>query len=317
MTESLAFLLATHFAQTADPDSVRLAFSPGTLRVVESALALVMFGVALELRLADFVAVFSRPRAPLAGLAAQLLIVPACTYGLILLLQPSPSIALGMILIAACPSGTMSNFITHLARGNTALSVTLASFSTMIAVVTTPLLLAFWGGLNADTRALLQSVEMDWTHLASTVFFVLGVPMALGMAIAARFPRVAERFVRPLKLLSVLFLIAIIVVSVVQNFDVMRLHFGLIALAVVLENGIAMGAGYGAARALGLPDADRRALTIEVGIHNSALGLTLIFSFFDGLGGMALVAGTWSIWHLIAGLACAAWWSRRPPQPAA
>ncbi len=300
-------------AQAPDPDSVRLAFDANALFAVESALALVMFGVALELRLADFKAVFSKPRAPIAGLLAQLLIVPACTYLLILLLKPTPSIALGMILIAACPSGTMSNFITHLAKGNTALSVTLASFSTMIAVVTTPLLLGFWGGLNEDTRALLKAVEMDWTHVASTVFFVLGVPMVAGMLVAARLPRVAARLQRPLKILSVLFLVVIIVVSVAQNFDTLKLHFGFIAIAVILENSMAMGAGYGMGWLMRLPDADRRALTIEVGIHNSALGLTLIFAFFDGLGGMALVAGTWSVWHLVAGLGIATYWSRRPP----
>lgn len=310
----LAALAHLFFAQAApNPDAITLAFNRQGLLVIEGVLALVMFGVALELRLDDFRQVFRRPVGPLAGLATQVLVVPALVYLLTLALKPPPSVALGMILVAACPSGAMSNFVTHLAKGNTALSVSLASISTLLAVFTTPFNLSFWGNLNPETRALLHAVELSWTQLASTVLLVLVLPTVLGMLLAARRPAVATRLHPPLKRLSVGFLVVIIVVAVQQNFDVFKTHFGTVTGAVIIENTLAMVCGYGAARLVRLGEADARALTIEVGIHNSALGLTLVFAFFGGLGGMALVAGFWSIWHLVAGLAVALYWSRRPP----
>jgi len=310
----LLYFILTIVAQTApDPDAVKLAFNRQSLLIVEGALALVMFGVALDLRIADFRQVFARPLGPLAGLATQVLLVPALVYLLTLALQPPPSIALGMILVAACPSGAMSNFVTHLAKGNTALSVSLAAISTLLAVITTPFNLGLWGNLNPATRELLHSVELSWVQLASTVLFVLVLPTALGMVVAARRAQFAARVQPALKRLSVGFLLVIIVVAVQQNFAAFTEHFSTIIVAVILENTLAMVCGYGVARLIRLPEADARALTIEVGIHNSALGLTLVFSFFGGLGGMALVAGFWSVWHLLAGLGIALYWSRRPP----
>ena len=150
--------------------------------------------------------------------------------------------------------------------------------------------------------------------MASTVLLILVLPTVVGMIVTAQRPAFAARIQRPLKALSVAFIVLIIVVAVQQNFDAFHLHANTIITAVVLENTIAMVCGFGVARLIRLPEADARALTIEIGIHNSALGLTLIFSFFGGLGGMALVAGTWSVWHLVAGLGLALYWSRHPPK---
>lgn len=214
------YLALSHalFAQVPpNPDTVKLAFNRQGLMIIEGALALVMFGVALDLRIADFRKVFARPLGPIAGLATQVLVVPALVYLLTLALRPPPSIALGMILVAACPSGAMSNFVTHLAKGNTALSVSLAAISTLLAVFTTPFNLSLWGNLNPATRVLLHSVELSWVQLASTVLFVLVLPTLLGMILAAQREALAARVQPPLKALSIAFMVLIIVVAVQQN----------------------------------------------------------------------------------------------------
>ena len=240
--------------------------------------------------------------------------MPAFTFLLTLVLQPAPSIALGMILVAACPGGNVSNFLTHLAKGNTALSVTMTAISTVIAVVCTPLNLAFWGSLNPATAPILNEIHLDPVDLFVTILFILGIPTFLGMGCAQFVPNAARRLHTPFKIFAIVAFLGFVGIAFVQNFDVFRNYVGWVALAVFLHNGMALTIGYSAARICGLPEADRRAVSIEVGIQNSALGLALIFAYFQGLGGMALVAGWWGIWHIISGLTVATYWSRRPPQ---
>jgi BASS family bile acid:Na+ symporter len=115
-----------------------------------------MFGVALDLKVSDFKAVLVMPKPVLIGLAGQFLLLPAFTFLLVLAIKPAPSIALGMMLVAACPGGNISNFLTHYARGNTALSITMTAMSTAVAIVMTPLNLSLWGGLNPETAKILK-----------------------------------------------------------------------------------------------------------------------------------------------------------------
>ncbi|MEM8996764.1 MAG: bile acid:sodium symporter family protein [Acidobacteriota bacterium] len=296
-----------------DPiDQVRLSFDQNQLALLNAILGLVMFGVALDLKLGDFRRALGSGRPAAAGLACQFLLLPAATFGLVSWLEPPPSVALGMFLVAACPGGNTSNFMTHLAGGNTALSVSLSAISTVAATVVTPANLAFWASLYPPTRALLVDVALDPVRLAVVVATILGLPVALGMVTAARLPAVARRLRRPLRALSVLIFFGFVVAALAANWHVFREHVGRVAGLVVLHNGAALLTGYGAGRLLGVGERDRRALSIEVGIQNTALGLVLIFDFFHGLGGMTLVAAWWGIWHLVSGLAVAAFWSRRP-----
>ena len=295
-----------------DVDAAQLQFNSGGLWALNAVIGLIMFGVALDLRTEDFARVGRLPRAPLAGLLAQFLVLPAFTFALTRLLDPAPSIALGMILIAACPGGNLSNFLTHFAGGNAALSVSMSAVSTVAAIVMTPLNVAVWGSLHADTAAILTSIRLDPLQMLLVVFLILGLPMVAGMSVARWRPRLAARLHGPFKYFSVAFFLLFVGFVFWQNFDVFTVYIGAVIGAVVLHNALALSSGYGAARLLRLEDRDRRAVTLEVGIQNSALGLTLIFSFFGGLGGMALVAGTWGIWHIIAGLTIASLWSRRP-----
>jgi len=293
-------------------DTVSISFNPDTVWVVNLIIAVIMFGVALDLKAADFRRVLQHPKPVGLGLLAQFVIFPALTYLLTLLLNPHPSIALGMILIAACPGGNMSNFITYLSKGNTALSVSMTAVSTFAAIVMTPFNFALYGKLNSTTAPLLHELDLRSGEMLGTVFVILGIPLIAGLFVASRFPAIANRLHKPFKMISVFGLLFIIVVAFARDFSVFTTHMGVILLAVIPHNLTAFASGYFAARATRLTPADTRAVTIEVGIQNSALGLALIFQYFSTLGGMALVAGFWGIWHIVAGLTLAFLWSRVP-----
>ena len=305
----------------SDVDSVRLAFDPGTLVTLNVVLGLVMFGVALDLSVDDFRRVARQPLGAGIGLLTQFVLLPAVTWGLTMVLHVRASIALGMILVAACPGGNISNVITHLARGSTALSIGMTAVSTAAAVVMTPLNLMFWGGLNPRTAAILRSVSLDPLSLLATIVTILGIPLVAGMTVAARRPAFAERIRRPMKILSLVFFAAIVALALYHNWDNFLAYVGVVMGVVALHNAAALTLGYAAARAVGLRGRDARAVSIEVGIQNSGLGLTLIFTFFAGLGGMALVAAWWGVWHIVAGLTVAGFWNlvdrRKGPAPAA
>lgn len=304
-------------------DQVQLNFNPTTLQILNIVIGFVMFGVALDLRIADFKRVFfpdknevtSGIRGPLIGLFAQFILLPAFTFLLTLIINPQPSIALGMILVAACPGGNLSNFLTHLAKGNTALSVSMTAVSTAAAIVMTPLNIAIWGGLHPTAKVLLRQVSLDPIEVFYTVLVILGIPLILGMSIAYKFPNLAAKLRKPFRFSSITFFIAFVLLAFRANFNYFLGYVHMIALVVLLHNAMAFTMSYSLGRLSGLTRRDVRAVTIEVGIQNSALGLILIFNFFDGLGGMAVVCAGWGIWHIVSGLTLAFIWSRIPLEP--
>ncbi|MDT3735268.1 MAG: bile acid:sodium symporter family protein [Denitratisoma sp.] len=298
-------------------DLVRLNFNPQSLWVLNFIIGLVMFGVALDLKVSDFKAVLVTPKPVLIGLAGQFILLPAFTFLLVLAIRPAPSIALGMMLVAACPGGNISNFLAHYARGNTALSITMTAISTAVAIVMTPLNLSLWGGLNPETNAILRIVALDPLDMLLAVFLLLGLPMAAGMWTGHRYPGFVEKAHKPVKIFSLAVFGLFVIGALAANWRYFLDFVGFVVFAVFLHNALALSTGYIAAKAAGLPERDRRAVSIEVGIQNSALGLILIFNFFDGLGGMAIVTAWWGIWHIISGLTVATLWSRRDPGPAA
>ncbi|KAB2916703.1 MAG: bile acid:sodium symporter family protein [Hyphomicrobiaceae bacterium] len=294
-------------------DAVRLNFNPQSLALLNVVLGLVVFGVSLDLKLGDFKAALAMPKALLIGLLGHHVIFPAFTYALVLVLQPQPSIALGMILVSSCPAGHISNFLTHLARGNTALSISISAFSTVAAVFMTPLNIAFWGSLYPPSQAILREVAVNPIEMLVAVFLLLGLPLTLGLLISHHYAAFAQRAQRPMKIFSILVFAAFVIGALAANFANFLRYVGFVVVVVFVHNALALASGYLLALASGLPERDRRAVSIEMGIQNSGLGLILIFNFFDGLGGMAIVAAWWGIWHIIAGLTVAAVWSRRPP----
>jgi bile acid:Na+ symporter, BASS family len=298
-------------------DQVQLSFNPQTLTLLNTVLGLVMFGVALELKVDDFKAALRTPKALALGLLGHHLLFPAMTYVLVWILNPIPSIALGMILVSSCPAGHISNFLVHYARGNTALSVSVSALSTAVALVMTPLNFAFWGNLHPVTSGLMKQVAMSPWEMLEVVVLLLGVPLVLGMWVARRFPAFAQRIRKPMKFLSLLVLVGFIVGALAANFKHFLAYIQFVVLVVFIHNLLALVTGYSLAAALRLPERDRRAITFEMGIQNSGLGLILIFNFFNGLGGMAIVTAWWGIWHIVAGMTLATWWKNRDPGGAA
>ncbi|MBS0014185.1 MAG: bile acid:sodium symporter family protein [Desulfobacterales bacterium] len=296
-------------------DQVRLNFSPRGLLMINAAIGLMMLGVSLDLKLEDFKRILVAPRAPCIGLAAQFLLLPAFTFLLVWILRPHPSMALGMILVAACPGGNLSNIMTYLAKGNCAVSITMTAVSTMAAIFMTPLNLSLWGSLHPKTAEILRSVSLSPVDVFVTVFVILGIPLILGQVLTRTFPGLADRVRRPFKIFALVFFIFIVCGALAANWQHFLAYVGMVMFGVFVHNALALNLGYWTGRMAGLGQADARAVCIEVGIQNSALGLVLVFNFFGGLGGMAIVVAWWGVWHIIAGLVTAFIFTRIPLPP--
>ena len=287
-------------------DGAVLNFSPASLMLLNAILAVVMFSIAIDLRPRDFQVLLRGPKPVIAGLVAQFLVLPALTFLMVLIVQPQASIALGLILVAACPGGNISNFITYRAGGNAALSVSLTAFATVGAIVLTPVNIAFWGSLYAPSRAILEQTQIGPVQVPITLGLMLILPLVLGVALNSWRPLVAARLRQPLQWLSMGIFALFIVLALAANWAQFLAYAGGIVALVIAHNALALGGGYATATLFGLTPYDRRSVTIETGIQNSGLGLVLIFGFFGGLGGMAVIAAAWGIWHAVSGIALAA-----------
>lgn len=292
-------------------DQVRLNFNPQAQLGLNLVLALVMFGIALDLKMADFKAALRTPKALAIGLVSHHLLFPAFTFVLVLLVRPAPSIGLGMLLVASCPAGHISNFFTHRAHGNTELSVSISTLSMLMAIVMTPLNVSFWASREPQMNALLRSFSLDPAHMLLDVAMLLGIPLAAGMLISHRWPVFASKVHGPMRAFSLLVLIGFVLGALVLNWAIFREYGRFVVVVVLVHNALALAGGYGVARLAGLPERDRRAVAFETGIQNSGLGLVLVFNFFDGLGGMAIVTAWWGIWHIVAGMSLSTFWMKR------
>lgn len=291
-------------------DNIHINFDADALWVLNMALALVMFGIALNISIHDFKAIFKSPKSLLIGICSQFLVLPAVTFLLVRCITPIPSIALGMIMVAACPGGNVSNFITHLAKGNSALSISLTAFATLFAVVLTPVNLQFWGGLYAPTALILQEVAIAPIEMIKLVSLLLGIPLLLGMLVNHFAPKMAVRLAKILKVVSLVFFISLVFIALYNNRGIFMEYVFYVFWIVLAHNILAFSTGFSLAKFFKLNTEDTKAITIETGIQNSGLGLLLIFTFFDGLGGMALLAAFWGIWHLVSGMLLASFWNR-------
>ncbi|MBK0328537.1 bile acid:sodium symporter [Rhodobacteraceae bacterium F11138] len=287
-------------------DNVILNFSPQTLILMNGVLAVMMFSVAIDLAPADFRRILYAPKALIVGLLSQFVLLPALTFLLVLTTTPRPSIALGLILVAACPGGNLSNYITHRAGGNAALSVSMTAFATVGAILITPVNIALWGSLYEPTRLLLRETAIDPASVAITVGVMLVLPLILGVTLNVRRPGLTARIRKPAQQLSFGIFVFFVFAALAANWSYFLMYAGSVAALVVAHNALAFGGGFALASLTRQSPFDRRAITIETGIQNSGLGLVLIFGFFGGLGGMAVVAAAWGIWHAISGLALAA-----------
>ncbi|MCB0628784.1 MAG: bile acid:sodium symporter family protein [Saprospiraceae bacterium] len=291
-------------------DAVKINFNPDQLFLLNICLAFLLFGVALDLRLDHFREIMRTPKAALIGLISQWVVLPILTLSLILLAQPPVSISLGMALVAACPGGNVSNYAVHLARANVALSVTLTSISTLGAILLTPLYFAILSRLIPGSEVYTQTIQVETGQVISTILQLIVVPVILGMSMQYFFPRFAARIKRAVSILSMIIFLGFVVVAIYANFQQIVNYLHLVFFLVFFHNLLALSGGYWFAKWNRLDRSDIRAISIETGIQNSGLGLILIFNFFDGLGGMAMVAAWWGVWHLISAFSLANWWRR-------
>ena len=295
-------------------DTLQLHFNPDQMLVLNAAMAFLMFSVALDIRLEDFRRVVQFPRSIGVGILAQYLIFPLLTLAIIAVFNPPASVGLGMVLVSMCPSGNMTNFLSHFAKANVALSVTLNAIIILSASFLTPAGFLFWSAFVPDSEAVRQTFEISFSQMVIIIIELIVAPLLLGMWLNEKKPEFVAK-IRPwAQRISLLVFFSILVLALLGNRDNIVNFLGFVFVLVAVHNGIALAHGYVLGRLFRLPELDCRTLAFETGIHNTALGLLLIFKFFGGLGGMALIAAWYGIWDLITGMSLAWYWKKRPLQ---
>lgn len=292
-------------------DSVQLNFDNNTMTIMNLSLGFIMFGVALGLSLEDFKRLMQMPKLVIVGFLSQFLALPVVTYIFVWILQPIPSVALGLFLIAACPGGNISNFISSYGKANVALSITLTAIATSVAAFLVPVNFALWAGLYPDTVTLLKDVQVSFWDLLQTVFTLLGIPLIIGLIVKYKLPTLTEKIIKPIKTLSLLIFATFIVFALLKNGEYFIQYIGIIFLIVFAHNALALLTGFSVGHLFRFDTPTKRTLTIETGIQNAGLGLVIVFNFFSELGGMAVITAWWGIWDMIAGLMLGFYWSRR------
>ncbi|MFO1245306.1 MAG: bile acid:sodium symporter family protein [Ramlibacter sp.] len=284
--------------------------------VLSLVLATMVFSVALELKMADFRRVAQTPKAVVCGLIPQFILLPVGTWAATLALDLPPNVEAAMILVAACPGGSLSNVITHFGRGNTALSVSVSAVASVIALFATPFNFAWMVANNPATAGWLKKLDIDPSGIWVSLLLLLAVPMALGLLFSHRLPALTARIQKPLANFSLVALLAFIVLGLIKERQLLTLGLLPTLGIVVLHNASGLLFGYLTSRAMGVSVRDRRAVMIEGGMQNSGLALGIIAVQFNSDLGMVIIASLWGIWHIVSGLACALYWRRQDARSA-
>ncbi len=318
--------------QLSTLDSVNLNLASGTGLVMSIVLALIMFGIALGINGVTLKNVFFRPKSIIVGLALQWFGLPLVTFLLIMALNSflTPMVCLGMILVASCPGGNISNYMSSISKANIELSVSLAAVSTVSSPIITPFNFWFWGNLYLKYAALSNSLvipnlEIPFSEIFKTAFIILGIPVVLGMLCSRYLPDFTKKIKKPFSIFSLAVFIVMVLGMFIPNWQIFVKYIVFIFVLVLIHNACAFGTGALGARVMKLPRRDCRSITIEVGIQNSGLGLTLLLNpaIFKpeiwnnpttGIlyGGMLFVTAWWGIWHIVSGLALSAYFRSKP-----
>ncbi len=306
-------------------NELTINFGEGGMMIVNIILAFVMFGVALGIKTSTFKEVFKKPKSVIVGVLMQWIGLPAVTFAVALALNHwiTPMVALGMILVACCPGGNISNFISSLSKGNTELSVSMTAITTAFAPIVTPFNFWLWGTLYSHFVSVHSDIPVlviPFLPMLEQILLLLGVPIVCGLLFAKYFPNATKKITKPAQVLSVLLFIGMVIVSFSQNFQIIVDNIFYIFFIVLLHNACALGTGFFGGKLLRLPEKDYRSLTIEVGIQNSGLGLIMLFNpaifppeiWHGHYGGMLIVTAWWGIWHIVAGLTVAYLFRRKP-----
>ena len=306
-------------------NSVIINFGEGGMLIVNLILAFVMFGVALGIRPRIFKDIIVNPKSVIVGILLQWIALPAVTFAVALSLSPwiTPMIALGMILVASCPGGNISNFMSSLSKGNIELSVSMTAITTAFAPLVTPFNFFLWGSLYShiiSVKADIPTLVIPFFPMLEQILLLLGLPIFLGLVFRRYLPNLAKRISKPAQVLSILLFIAMVIASFSQNFQLFLDHIFYVFFIVMLHNACALATGYFGGRLARVSNADRRSLTVEIGIQNSGLGLILLFNphifpteiWHGHYGGMLFITAWWGIWHIISGLTVAYFFRRTP-----
>ena len=306
-------------------NAVSINFGQGGMTIVNFILAFVMFGVALGIKPQTFKDVFKNPKSVIVGIILQWVGLPAVTFAIALALSPwiTPMIALGMILVASCPGGNISNFISSLSKGNIELSISMTAVTTAFAPLVTPFNFFLWGSLYSQIIAFksdIPTLVIPFFPMLEQILLLLGVPIFLGLLFARYFPNATKKITKPAQVLSILLFIGMVIVSFSQNFQIFLDNIFYVFFIVMLHNASALMTGYFGGRLARVPEADRRSFTVEIGIQNSGLGLILLFNpaifppeiWHGHYGGMLFITAWWGIWHIVSGLSVAYYFRRKP-----
>jgi BASS family bile acid:Na+ symporter len=304
--------------------AITINFGQGGTTIVNILLAFIMFGVALGIKLNTFKDVFTKPQSLITGLILQWIGLPALTTILAILMNNwiTPMVALGMILVASCPGGNISNFMSSFSKGNVELSVSMTAITSAFATFITPLNFFMWGNLYYRTVSISGDVPelvIPFLPMFGQVLILLGIPIVLGMLFAKYFPKATQKITKPLQILSIVVFFGMVIISFAQNFQIFIDNLFYIFIIVLIHNACALGLGYFGATLAKRPELDRRSLTIETGIQNSGLGLVLLFNhaifppeiWHHVYGGMLLVTAWWGVWHIVSGLTVASIFRRK------
>ncbi|WKA59303.1 bile acid:sodium symporter family protein [Planococcus shenhongbingii] len=262
-------------------------------------LGVVMFGMGLTLKASDFKLVFTNPIPVLIGVTAQFSIMPTIAFIIAYLLRLPAELAAGLVLLGSVPGGTSSNVMVYLAKGNVPLSITMTSASTLLAPIMTPFLLLIFAG---------QWLPVDPISMFMFIIQVIIIPIILGLLISKFLPVVTRKSVSVLPLISIAAITIIVSAIVANNKDNIAAAGILVFAAVLLHNGFGLLLGYYAAKALKLSPQDQRAISIEVGMQNSGLGVALASAYFTPLA--ALPSAFASAWQVITGTFLASYWAK-------
>ena len=293
-----------------DINQIPFNFDPRIGLIVGIMVGFLVFAVSLDLKWEKLLGVLKKPKAPAIGLLAQFGVLPAVAFLTGLYLTDAPSIALGLLLVTCCPGGALSNYLTGVAKGDVATSISMTTISTLFSILLTPLLFAFWASMNPSTHKALQHISMDPQRVIMTLLIMLIIPVTAGMLIRAKRPITADRIRSAVRLIAGIVFAVIVAMIIGSNFKSLALLAQTALFPVLVTFVIAVGLGWGIGWLAGLMAAERRAVAIEVAFQNVALAIGLGITFFPSFGGIVAVSILWGIVHLILGFGLAIAWNR-------
>lgn len=270
------------------------------------ALGVIMLGLGLSLTIADFTRIVRYPKAVLVGLFIQMFVLTAVCFGVALLFRLPPELAVGMMLLAASPGGATANIYSHLAHGDVALNITLTAINSALSLVALPFIvsLSLQYFMASD-----QYVPPPFKKIIEVGVIILA-PVMIGMFLRSKFPVLAQRMEKPIRIFSVLLLAGLVFAAIAQEWKVLVQYFAVVGGACLLFNLLSMGVGYGVPLAVKLPDKQAIAIAMEIGIHNGTLAIFIALNVL-GNSTMSIPAAIYSLFMFVTAGVFAWWVSRR------